>query len=68
MVERGPPPGLLAFNGDIAVGWCQLTPHDVLPWLDRAWRLKQADDAPVWSLSPASMCARVIAGRALRRR
>src|SRR5215471_3299329 len=51
IVERGPPPGLLAFNGDIAVGWCQLTPRDVLPWLDRAWRLKRVDDAPVWSLS-----------------
>jgi hypothetical protein len=25
IVERGPPPGLLAFYGDIAVGWCQLT-------------------------------------------
>ena len=31
--------------------WCQLTPRDVLPWLDRAWRLKRVDDAPVWSLS-----------------
>ena len=51
IVERGPPPGLLAFGGDIAVGWCQLTPRDVLPWLDRAWRLKRVDDAPVWSLS-----------------
>ena len=51
IVERGPPPGLLAFDGDIAVGWCQLTPREVLPWLDRAWRLKRVDDAPVWSLS-----------------
>jgi GNAT superfamily N-acetyltransferase len=33
------------------VGWCQLTPRDVLPRLDRAWRLKRVDDAPVWSLS-----------------
>ena len=33
------------------MGWCQLTPRDVLPWLDRAWRLKRVDDAPVWSLS-----------------
>ena len=51
IVERGPPPGLLAFDGDLAVGWCQLTPRDVLPWLDREWRLKRVDDAPVWSLS-----------------
>jgi GNAT superfamily N-acetyltransferase len=51
IVERGPPPGLLALDGDLAVGWCQLTPRDALPWLDRAWRLRRVDDTPVWSLS-----------------
>jgi GNAT superfamily N-acetyltransferase len=42
---------LLAFDGDMAVGWCQLTPREALPWLDRAWRLKRVDDTPVWSLT-----------------
>jgi GNAT superfamily N-acetyltransferase len=51
VVKNGPPPGLLAFDGNLAVGWCQLTPRDALPWLDRAWRLKRVDDVPVWSLS-----------------
>ena len=51
VVRLGPPPGLLAFDGNIAVGWCQLTPRDALPWLDRTWRLKRVDDVPVWSLS-----------------
>jgi GNAT superfamily N-acetyltransferase len=51
IVKRGPPPGLLAFNGDQAVGWCQLTPRDAVPWLDRGSRLKRIDDLPVWSLS-----------------
>jgi GNAT superfamily N-acetyltransferase len=51
VVKQGPPPGLLAFHGDLAVGWCQLTPRDALPWLDRAWRLKRLDDIPVWSIS-----------------
>jgi GNAT superfamily N-acetyltransferase len=51
VVERGPPPGLLAFDRDGAVGWCQLTPRDALPWLERTWRLKRVDDVPVWSLS-----------------
>jgi GNAT superfamily N-acetyltransferase len=51
VVDRGPPPGLLAFDGDRAVAWCQLTPRDALPWLDRVWRLKRVDDLPVWSLS-----------------
>ena len=39
IVERGPPPGLLAFKSDLSVGWCQLTPRDAVPWLDRTWRL-----------------------------
>jgi GNAT superfamily N-acetyltransferase len=51
VVKSGPPPGLLAFDGDLAVGWCQLTPRDALPWLDRAWRLRRVDDVPVWSIS-----------------
>jgi GNAT superfamily N-acetyltransferase len=51
VVKRGPPPGLLALEGDVAVGWCQLTPRDALPRLDRQWRLGRVDDLPVWSLS-----------------
>jgi GNAT superfamily N-acetyltransferase len=51
IVKTGPPPGLIAFDGDRAVGWCQLTPRDTLPWLDRSWRLKRVDDLPIWSLS-----------------
>jgi GNAT superfamily N-acetyltransferase len=51
VVTRGPPPGLLAFAGEVAVGWCQLTPRAALPWLERAWRLERVDDLPVWSLS-----------------
>jgi GNAT superfamily N-acetyltransferase len=51
IVKTGPPPGLLAFDGDRAVGWCQLTRRDALPWLDRARQLKRVDDQPVWSLS-----------------
>jgi GNAT superfamily N-acetyltransferase len=51
LTKAGPPPGLLALDGDLAVGWCQLTPRDELPWLDRTWRLARVDDVPVWSLS-----------------
>jgi hypothetical protein len=46
IVKRGPPPGLLAFDGEVAVGWCQLTPRDAVPWLDRTWRLRRVDDVP----------------------
>ena len=51
VVRRGPPPGLLAFDGGTAVGWCQLTPREALPWLDRTRLLKRVDALPVWSLS-----------------
>jgi GNAT superfamily N-acetyltransferase len=50
-VVKGGPPGLLACVGDVAVGWCQVTPRGALPWLDRTWRLKRVDEVPVWSLS-----------------
>jgi GNAT superfamily N-acetyltransferase len=51
IVKFGPPPGLLALDDDVAVGWCQLTPRDQVPELDRAWRLRRVDDSPVWSIS-----------------
>jgi GNAT superfamily N-acetyltransferase len=51
IVKRGPPPGLLAFDGDVAVGWCQLTPREALPELERSRRLRRVDDVPVWSIS-----------------
>src|SRR5437660_10240421 len=51
LVRRGPPPGLLAFDGDVSVGWCQLTPRSALQWLDGTWTLARVDDMPVWSIS-----------------
>jgi GNAT superfamily N-acetyltransferase len=51
IVKHGPPPGLLAFDGERAVGWCQLTPRADLPWLDRTRALDRVDDAPVWCVS-----------------
>ncbi len=51
VVTQGPPPGLLALEGRLAVGWCQLTPRAALPQLAREWRLQTVDDQPVWSVS-----------------
>jgi GNAT superfamily N-acetyltransferase len=51
IVKLGPPPGLLAFDDEVAVGWCQLTPRDALPWLERGRLLKRVDDVPVWAVS-----------------
>jgi GNAT superfamily N-acetyltransferase len=51
IIERGPPPGLLAFEGELAVGWAQLGPREQLPWLERNPRLAQPSDPPLWCLS-----------------
>jgi hypothetical protein len=32
------------------VGWCQLTPRDALPWLDRMWWFQRVDDVSVGSI------------------
>ena len=51
IVSHGPPPGLIAFDGETPVGWCQVGPRAALPGLASAWRLAPVDDAPVWALS-----------------
>jgi len=51
IVKQGPSPGLLAFDGDRAVGWCQLTPRQDLSWLNRKQTLHPVDDVPVWAIS-----------------
>jgi GNAT superfamily N-acetyltransferase len=51
LVLHGPPPGLLAFDGDLAVGWCQVTPRSALPYLDGFTRFGPLDPRPVWSVS-----------------
>jgi GNAT superfamily N-acetyltransferase len=51
VVQKGPPPGLLAFEGDTVVGWAQITPRAALPGLDRSRMTARVDDVPVWSIS-----------------
>jgi GNAT superfamily N-acetyltransferase len=50
LAGSGQPPGLLAFDGDLAVGWCELAPRAELGWLARARYLQPPDDLPVWSV------------------
>ena len=49
LAVSGPPPGLIAFEGDRPVGWCEILPRDALPWL-RARMGRHAPGAGVWSL------------------
>ena len=51
IVMEGPPPGLLAFAGNLAVGWCQLTPRSDLAWLNQAKNVAPVDELAVWSIT-----------------
>jgi GNAT superfamily N-acetyltransferase len=44
------PPGLLAFDSGVPVGWCELAPRTELRWLTRTRHLAPVDDLPVWSI------------------
>lgn len=44
------PPGLLAFEGELAVGWCELAPRSELPRLAQIRVYQPVDDLQVWSV------------------
>jgi GNAT superfamily N-acetyltransferase len=48
IVQRGPPPGLLAFEGDKAIGWCAVGPRSSVAAFQNARTSKPAepDEAP----------------------
>ena len=51
IVSQGSPPGILAYAGDKAVGWCSVAPRESYPSLMRSRVLKPADDQPAWSVT-----------------
>jgi GNAT superfamily N-acetyltransferase len=51
LVESGEPPGLLAYERGVPVGWLALAPREAYPLLDRHRSLPRVDDRPVWSIS-----------------
>ena len=51
ITDDGQPPGLLAFDRELTVGWCRLTPRSDLPYLDRTWPAERTGEPSVWSLS-----------------
>jgi GNAT superfamily N-acetyltransferase len=50
LAVAGPSPGLLAFDGDTAIGWCAVAPRADLAWLAHARFLGPVDERPVWSV------------------
>jgi GNAT superfamily N-acetyltransferase len=51
LIQTGPPPGILAYAGERAVGWCAVAPRAVYPALARSRVLKPLDALPVWSVT-----------------
>ncbi|MEC9346757.1 MAG: GNAT family N-acetyltransferase [Pseudomonadota bacterium] len=51
IVADGPPPGVLAMDGGMAVGWCAVAPRPVYVRLEASRILEPVDDRPVWSVS-----------------
>ena len=62
LAGSGHPPGLLAFDGDAAAGWCSLAPRADFGWLTRTRYLRPPDDLPVWS-APCFYVRRTHRGR-----
>jgi len=50
LVASGRVPGLLAYLGGTAVGWCSVAPRDAFPRLERARVLPRIDAEQVWSV------------------
>lgn len=50
VVEAGPPPGLIAYRGDLPVGWVSVGPREDYAKLRRSPVMKPVDDQEVWSI------------------
>jgi GNAT superfamily N-acetyltransferase len=48
LVDSGAPPGILAYDGEEAVGWCSIAPRAVFAGLGRTRVMKPLDDEPAW--------------------
>jgi GNAT superfamily N-acetyltransferase len=51
LVREGCEPGLLAYRGERAIGWCALAPRADYPALERSRVLSPVDDHPCWSVA-----------------
>jgi hypothetical protein len=52
IVDAGPPPGILAYDGDTAIGWCAIGPRKTLPQMNRSRIAAPFDTVEsVWAVS-----------------
>lgn len=50
IVQSGIHIGLMAYDGDRAIGWCSFAPREQYPRLDTSRIMKAYDDKPVWAI------------------
>jgi ribosomal protein S18 acetylase RimI-like enzyme len=50
LADKGPPPGLIGYRGNVPVGWVSLGPREDYAKLTRSPVMKPVDDQAVWSV------------------
>jgi GNAT superfamily N-acetyltransferase len=50
LAMKGPPPGLIAYQGSTPVGWVTLGPREGFRRLEKSRAMKAVDAKPVWSI------------------
>jgi GNAT superfamily N-acetyltransferase len=50
LVESGEVPGILAYEGNVPVGWCAVAPRESFPSIGRSRVLRPIDERPAWSI------------------
>lgn len=51
LVKTGDPLGVLAFSGQVPIGWCAVAPRSQFVRLENSRILAPVDDKPVWSVT-----------------
>lgn len=51
LVTRNDAIGIMAFDGEVPVGWCAIAPREKYVRLEKSRTLKPIDDKPVWCVS-----------------
>jgi GNAT superfamily N-acetyltransferase len=50
-VDAGPPPGVLGYAGEQAVGWCAVEPREAYPVILRSRARQPIDDRPAFAIT-----------------
>jgi GNAT superfamily N-acetyltransferase len=50
LLGKGEPVGVIAYAGEVPIGWCAIAPRSAFTRLERARTLRPVDDQPVWSI------------------